>query len=940
VLIAFLGALLLAAATFGQNPLPSGNLYGTVLDEQYKSMPGVSVNLSGPGAPQTAVTNPHGDFHFLNLPPGTYSLAIERAGFATIQRDLAIALGRNEVLTLTMAVAAEKEALTVHAESSTLDSRKIETGATFERSELDTIPTTRDPWAILRQVPGVLVANMNVNGSDTGAQSLFVGKGSHVDQNTYNLDGVTINLSYFDFDSLQNIEVVTGGSDPVLATPGVSLNLVTRRGTNELKGSGRADYFFPSSVDSPNQVPSHGGWDYGLEAGGPIWKDHLWLWGAGARNDVPGQTFFLPDGEPVRQKSELQHWNAKLNAQPAPANSLTLFYLHFDKLVEGRGAGPSRSQESTLNQTTPQAAYKVEDSHVFSEKLFASIYFSHLSGDFTLTPQGGLDKQADLDADYVWRNSYFVYRSHDSQRQAGLTSSTFLDTGNLRHELKIGFDYRYTSFDSASSWPGGGQFGYEPYSQAAITRNANYSYETIYYDAYLGDTIQTGNLTVNVALRFDYQQAKNLPSAVPANPIFPELLPAVQYAGDTAYPMTWRQVQPRVGATYALGGDRKTLVRASYSRFANRLRDSEIYNLNAFPGVAYLYYDWQDANGNHRVDRDEVDTCPECLLYARNVDPSNPGSAASVNRIAKSFKTPRTDELIVGIEQEIFPDLSASLAYTHRSFANLEFSDFPLVGVTRADYRYLGNAIGSATDANGFSLSFSEPYYGLTSDPPPTGFEIQNRPDYRESYNGFELQVAKRLSHGWSLQAGFAYNDWTKDVGPGAIVDPNNLVGGSNASGAVAESVGRGRFGSVWINSKWQFNVSGTVQLPLGINLAGNFFGRQGFLQPYFVRVRTHDTRDSSPDIQIGQVDAYRLPDVYQFDVHIEKFLRIGSRVMVTPLVDCFNVANSHTVLGRDGFVGVWNHGAAEPFKPSEQFNSVAERLSDRTFRAGVRISF
>ena len=64
-----------------------------------------------------------------------------------------------------------------------------------------------------------------------------------------------------------------------------------------------------------------------------------------------------------------------------------------------------RSQESTWIQTTPTAVYKIEDSHVLSEKLFASIYLSHVSGDFTLTPEGGLDKQADLDADYVWRNS-------------------------------------------------------------------------------------------------------------------------------------------------------------------------------------------------------------------------------------------------------------------------------------------------------------------------------------------------------------------------------------------------------------------------------------------------------------------------------------------------------------------------------------------------------
>ncbi len=381
-----------------------------------------------------------------------------------------------------------------------------------------------------------------------------------------------------------------------------------------------------------------------------------------------------------------------------------------------------------------------------------------------------------------------------------------------------------------------------------------------YYDAYLRDTIQTGNLTVNVGLRFDYQQGKNLPSAVSANPVFPDLLPAVQYSGDSGYPITWRMVQPRVGATYALGRDRKTLVRASYSRFANQLNDEILFS-NAFPFPAYLYYAWQDPNGNHHVDPDEVDTCPECLLFASNVDPDNPGSTASVNRISPNLEPPTTDEFIVGVDREIFSDLSASLAYTHRSARNQEFLPRPLVGVTSADYQYFGNAIGSVTDANGFTLSFDEPYYGLTTCPPPcSGVVIENRPDYRESYDGLELQVLKRLSHGWSLRASFGYNDWRKDVGPGAIVDPNNFEGGSNASGANAGDA-FSRFGTVWINSNWQFNVSGMVQLPLGITVAANFFGRQGFVLPYFVNVLTHDTRrvpSRHPDRPGGLLPAAR----------------------------------------------------------------------------------
>jgi hypothetical protein len=343
------------------------------------------------------------------------------------------------------------------------------------------------------------------------------------------------------------------------------------------------------------------------------------------------------------------------------------------------------------------------------------------------------------------------------------------------------------------------------------------------------------------------------------------------------------------------------------------------------------------------VEPNEVDLSK--FQGASNVNPDNPGLGVPVNRIARNLKPPVTDEFIVGAERQILSDLSASIAYTHRSFRNLVLLSppgyAPIVGVTIADYQYLGNAVGSVTGSNGFTLNFNEPYYGLATCPAPcAGIEVGNRPDYSQTYNGLELQILKRLSHGWMLRAGFAYNDWTKKVGQGAIFNPNNIVGGLNASGPVVQGTGNRFTGFALINSKWQFNVSGMVQLPLGIEAAANLFGRQGFVQPYTVLVRTHDTNESRPFLQIGKVDAYRLPDVYQLDLHLEKPFRIGPHITIIPSIDCFNVPNSHTVLQRDGFVGIWNHGADQPFIPSDGFNSVAERLSDRTFRTGVRISF
>ena len=68
----------------------------------------------------------------------------------------------------------------------------------------------------------------------------------------------------------------------------------------------------------------------------------------------------------------------------------------------------------------------------------------------------------------------------------------------------------------------------EPASRPSRGRQ-NAKSEVNLYDVYAGDTIQAGKLTINVGGRFDYRQGKKLPSTVPANPVFPELLPAIQY---------------------------------------------------------------------------------------------------------------------------------------------------------------------------------------------------------------------------------------------------------------------------------------------------------------------------------------------------------------------------------------------------------------------------
>jgi len=911
--------LFVTAAASAQVPSPTGNIYGTARDTQGSSLAGAAVTLTGPGAPSRASTDVNGDFHFLSLSPGDYSVVVEKAGFEPARADVTVALG-GVVLSLVMQVVGIEEAVTVTGNAVLLDNRAIETGATYGRKELEDIPTTRDPWAVLRQVPGVLVNVMNV-GSVSQSQPNVTGKGAPPEQTSYNLDGVAISLGgvspiFFDFDALSDIEVTTGGSDLSLATPGVTVNLVTRRGTNELLGSARGFY------------TSGAGWDYGLEAGGPLWKDRLWLWGAFAHNNFPSTTILNHADEPLESQQTFEHWNGKLNSQLSSSNALTVSYTHFERDFLGFQSGRDRSEESNWNNVRPGQSFRLEDSQVLSSRLFASFYLAYVKAISTSLPVGGIEEQAVQDLDEVWRHSYRTRRFSDDQRQAGVNASAFFDTGDLRHEVKFGFGYRQARQDSTQSWPGDLLVGWEAFREAGITRSQDVATRTNLYDVFLGDTIQGGNLTVNFGARFDYQQGKNLPSAVPANPVVPELLPAVVYPGDTGYPITWRMVQPRVGATYALGENR-TLLRASYARFTDQLDIGPIIAINAFPDTAELYYVWVDANGNGRVEPREI--ARSLPTGSAGVDPNNPASSVPINQISRSLEPPMTDEIIVGIERQFTSELSGSLAYTYRKIRNLEFA--PLIGTTRASYQYFGNATGTATDPEtGFVLNFDEPYYGLMECPDPCeGHLIQNRPDASQRYSGVELQILKSLSHGWMARVSFAYNDWQQQIGPGAIINPNDETPGTNVSGGYAGS----------LNAHWQFNVSGMVELPFGIAASANVFGRQGFPTPYFVEVWTNDPFDSAAAIQIGQPTQYRTPNVYEVDLQLSKTFAIGSELTVTPQFACFNLLDSRTVLARDGFVGTYDAAQETPFDPNlDGFNVAYEFLGPRAFRGGLRVNF
>src|SRR4029079_8471981 len=156
--------------------------------EQKQPLPGVTVTLTGVGAPQVQQSDEQGKFRFLNLYPGSYYLRAALEGFSTIERpDLTIRVGGKASIEVTL-TGAVKDVITVTGEAPLLDERRVTQGTNVSTVELDKVPTARDAWSLLSQAPGVLVDRVNVGGNESGQQSSFLGVGSNGRDNTFAVD--------------------------------------------------------------------------------------------------------------------------------------------------------------------------------------------------------------------------------------------------------------------------------------------------------------------------------------------------------------------------------------------------------------------------------------------------------------------------------------------------------------------------------------------------------------------------------------------------------------------------------------------------------------------------------------------------------------------------------------------------------------------------------
>jgi hypothetical protein len=289
-------------------------------------------------------------------------------------------------------------------------------------------------------------------------------------------------------------------------------------------------------------------------------------------------------------------------------------------------------------------------------------------------------------------------------------------------------------------------------------------------------------------------------------------------------------------------------------------------------------------------------------------------------------------EFILGLEREVAPNLAVSAAYTYRRSTNQFY--YPYTGVNGTDW-----VPCESISSNGFTVPCQDMGAGnvdaiVAND---FGFTLTNRPDYNRNFNGIELTAVKRLSNKWMARAAFSYNDWTENFdGTAGIQNPNPVyydtywtccntgVPDAKKDGGQLAIYSAASGTPYWVGGKWQFTASALYELGWGLEVAGNLYGRQGYVRPINITVDNF-----FGDIVLADdIGNNRLPDVWNLDMRLAKNFSLGRGSRLTLMADLFNVLNASTTLRQVDFAD------------SDAFNRIDQILNPRLLRIGVKMSF
>lgn len=577
-----------------------------------------------------AVAGNNGFYTLAGLTPGNYVVTARRIGSAPRSIPVRVGVGQDLTLNFQLAdTAAQLEAVTVVAATPPV-ARSTEVATNVSQQQVNDLPTSSRNFLDLASLaPGTRVSPDRLNGTGktfaAGAQpaeqiNVFIDGASY--KNDIINGGVAgqdaSRGNPFPRNAIQEFRIITNNfkAEYQKASSAI-ITAVTKSGTNEWHGNFFSDLQNENFVtlDSISKAagldkPDYSRYLFGGSVGGPIVRDKLFFFGSYEANFQNRQGVTVFGGDVSSFPPQVQALNNSSHTSPFREN------LGFAKLTWV----PSESQQLEVtgnirheNDTRGFGgqfgdAWRVFDggehhrNNVYTGTAKHTWFGSNSTNEALVSYQHYLWNQDPIDFTTPIQVSFGNYWIGGNDAAQALTQNRL----SLRddwtysglqwagaHVIKIGANYDYAHYDMNKQLNENPKFVYTPdngfqfpiqaqigFGDPDITQN-NSQFGIYAQD----DWSPTRRLTINLGVRWDVETGmfnRNFVTPQPvrdsimafASQLFVNIDPSRYFTDGNDRKAFLGAVQPRIGASYALGESGNTVLFASFGVFYDRL----IYN--------------------------------------------------------------------------------------------------------------------------------------------------------------------------------------------------------------------------------------------------------------------------------------------------------------------------------------------------------------------------
>jgi len=744
---AILVAVAILVFASGADAQSTGAIAGVVKDAQGGVLPGVTVTATSPALIErirAVVTDGQGQFTIQLLPSGTYDVKFELPGFTTVIRQgIEVAEAFTATASADLAVGALSETVTVSGESPIVDVRRATQQSALTAEHFETIPSGKTYANMAALIPAVNFSpgrqdvggsesrpefdTLSVHGSRTGDTTLMM-NGMKIGNMASPGDRSTIIQSPLLFEQV-NVQISGGLGEAASAGP--QINSIIRTGSNTLRGtfyydgtgpslqnSNRSDEIVGLSVPGQAAVPRiYTLFDFNGSLGGPLVRDRIWFFTA-HRYVQMGQyvanTFLAADPAAFRRvpdtsqqaydDSKTRDSALQLTFAIGAKSKLTTFYDNQETCRCHFLVSAVQMPEASAHSIFPAQLFQATWTTAWNRVLLEAGVSPSVTGNSTPPQPGSEGYVPIIDNGIMYRNLANTSPFHNVRNRVKQTSyraAASYVTGS--HSVKVGWDMMQGTNRQDTFLSGGGlQYNLVNGNPDSITQYAlldpGPEYRLNYAMGFFAqDQWTLRRMTVSGALRVDLQKESVSAFTVGSTAWLPNRNRSFDAVEGVP---SWRDVNPRFGVVYDLFGTGKTAVKASASRGVAQETVGTIQSASPIGNFSNATRSavraWNDANRNTVPDCNLADltTTPgyvngECgPLQNANFALANTAAAFGAN-LDQNYvngwgERPYDWEFSAGIQHEIRPRVSASVAYFRRISGNFVVTDNQ--ALTAADY--------------------------------------------------------------------------------------------------------------------------------------------------------------------------------------------------------------------------------------------------------------